>query len=157
MLACLIACHFLCHSVTWMNVSELDEYFCTEPFVNDPSCLWLSVGGSAPSWRFTPAWVSVPDRAKIIRAGWMFWYQTFCKWTFMSLTPCWGLCPWLGFHLYLLPREGLCPCLDLSKQIRIAVGRGRNSSRVGAPHGVKAPSSNALRTSLSRIFGRVAH
>ena len=26
----------LCHSVTWMNISELDEYFGTKPFVNDP-------------------------------------------------------------------------------------------------------------------------
>ena len=50
----------LCHSVTWMNISELDEYFCTKPFANDPSCLWLSVGGSAPGWGFNPAWGSVP-------------------------------------------------------------------------------------------------
>ena len=118
LLACLVAWDVLCHSVTWMNISELDEYFGTKPFVNDPwrpwlhiepiwgswspflesgtsskvkevfltddlyvtvyiseldeyfctkpfandsSCLWLSVGGSAPGWGFTSAWGSVPD------------------------------------------------------------------------------------------------
>ena len=34
--AWLLAWDVLCHSVTWMNISELDEYFGTKPFVNDP-------------------------------------------------------------------------------------------------------------------------
>ena len=34
-LGCLVGCNVLCHSVTWMNISELDEYFRTKPFVND--------------------------------------------------------------------------------------------------------------------------
>ena len=49
---------------------------------------------------------SVPDKRPLCHsmtyeylwAGWIFWYTTFCKWSFMSLGPCWGLCPWLGLH-----------------------------------------------------------
>ena len=65
------------------------------------------------------------------------------------LSMVWGFTP-------IYPRWGLCPCLGLSKQILIEVSRGRTSSRGGAPSGGEAPTSNVLRASLGRIFGRVA-
>ena len=52
------------------------------------------------------------DRHEYLRAGWIFWYQTFCKWSFESLAPCQGLFPWLGLYLCW----GLCSCLSQNKQ-----------------------------------------
>ena len=42
------------------HISELDEYYDTKTFVNDPSCPWHQSGGSAYSEGFAPAGGSAP-------------------------------------------------------------------------------------------------
>ena len=66
----------LCHSMTCMNISELDEYFDTKPFVNDPSCLGAlsQVGGSplvgdSPCLGLCP-WLRLTSQSSISRR-WM--------------------------------------------------------------------------------------
>ena len=48
-----------------------------------------------------PCWGPAPVLAKLNRALYLgaeriFLHQTFCKWSFMSLAPCWKICPWLS-------------------------------------------------------------